>query len=276
MFGFLYGLVTLFGSSYEHLRRASSTKSSKDNALNNLNKGNNPCQTYFDWKGVERDLYTNQIVSVRHQYGRTLVYDNKGNLLRDVTTEEVNERVKLDKQKGRAVTEEYDWHRLSEMWMAKVGLSNNGFWDCDRHTSIYIHCDTNRKCVSSKECFEIKKNGERFVFHYIKEMKKMMFDMFHIEKRIKKDDNDLPGSIIANINDRKIRIPEFYIDLHTGEVLGIKENSSFEIEIVDELGNVSMRKLTENEEQKVIEEFNSRIRNGNISRYLTGWERLFN
>ena len=277
MCGLVYLFTAIFGSGVEHLRRNKVDREAKDRAIQRSIRGQNPLGIYYDWQGRERSLTTGQQVTVDRENGHIRLKEAgaNGKVLRDYTQEKIDEEVKRNAKKpnGKIAILQYEWDQLRYMWEHKFyGYDpRNGEWhNCVLFMPIYVHCKTGRLCYSSLNYKQADNKREKELENILKEK----FPEY----------NDLKYLSICG--------PDLYIDLLTGTILDYKDReTAFKYDVKECPEKIwIVGKLYENTEKRIvkvthkipkeqgdviIEEYNKRVKNGQIKPLKTGWEVLF-
>ena len=264
MIGLVYLFKTFLASNIEHIRRFKADNDAKNRAFDRLSKGNNPHCTYYNWKGYEKDLLTNQQVITQREAGEIVIKDLKGNIIRNLTQEEITKKVADNKEQ---IIKQYQENQLRSLWFNKYIGQNRLSHVCDNftgQTAIYIHCKTGKQCVCSNEFPITDKRTNHFKGDLIKVAKEIL--LWSEEKNCLRNYLNLPDSII--------------LDLQTGKIIDINKKNNNWREVFENVkyfkdNKKEIKKYTIEETQRVIDEYNRRIDTKEIVPCLTGWEKLF-
>ena len=251
MFGIIYGLITLFGSGYEHLRRHKATRDGEKRGIELALKGKNRTMVYYDWQGRERDLYTGQKVVVQLSNGHEIVKVPGGKVLRDITAEQVDRECAIERNKPNG--------------KKAIGLYN----------PMWLKSEWSKKFFEKPPYQDLAKDG---VYKSVKNGK--LCYRTRNDKKVREELEVITRELI-NVPYRVIIYGDFWYDLFSGEIID-KENEAFVYLIpTDTLQppyyiwkhiEVKIKKETE---QEIIEIYNNKVRNNQTFHLESEYSKLF-
>lgn len=247
----MFAFSLLIGSLIEHTRRWKADLDGKHRGEERLLRGENRKNIYYDWQGNERDLSTGKKVMFWFNSDRHYVeMDLKGNIIRDLTQEEINNSVEYYSRipNGKTVVEQYDFHQLIKMWNKKFNNNMPSYLHKPLpelpylKESIYIHCKTR------KLCFKSNLHGNK---EYIEKAKEFL------------------GC------DKIELLAIFYTDIKTGEIYDIDKEFFLYNTLAYKEDIKKTRQLTDEENKELINYFNQEMKNNNLTPITCPWKELF-
>lgn len=233
MFGFLYGLITLLSSGYEHGRRWKDEHDSKKHWEEEYIKGNNRKQVYFDWQGHERDLFTGKKVFFYYEHGHYFKKEVGGKVLEDLTESNKKAETRLRLREAEDAAVYMYCNDIKKKWNLVYGSKTNPWVHkgINAPLAVYVLKSTGQYCLLERINF-----GNQYLQKIMKQV-----------------------PLVENACDRSY---DCYVDIHTGELLCLSAKAK-PMSIDETTGKLVPMK--EEDIQKGIEEYNKYVKQGLVT-----------